>query len=85
MLTTNNKRGLLIAAAVCVVGMGAYTASLFAERAQHAQEQVIKMSVKRFEYAPREIALKKGVPVVLEIADRGRDVTECRNRPEDHP
>jgi len=67
MLTKNNKRGLLIAAAVCVVGMGAYTASLFAERMQRAQEQVIKMSVKRFEYVPREIALKKGVPVVLEI------------------
>jgi cytochrome c oxidase subunit 2 len=67
MLTKNNKRGLLIAAVVCVVGMGAYTASLFAERMQHAQEQVIKMSVKRFEYVPREIALKKGVPVVLEI------------------
>ena len=55
MLSKNKTRGLLIVAAVCVVGMGAYTASLFAERAQHAQERVIKMSVKRFEYAPREL------------------------------
>jgi cytochrome c oxidase subunit II len=68
MLSKNNKRGLLTAAAVCVISMGTYTASLFAERAQHAQERVIKMSVKRFEYSPREIALKRGVPVVLEIS-----------------
>ena len=68
MLSKNNKRGLLIAAAVCVVSMVAYTASLFAQRAQHGQERVIKMSVKRFEYAPREIVLKRGVPVVLEIS-----------------
>jgi len=31
------------------------------------QEQVIKMTAKRFEYSPKEITLKKGVPVVLEI------------------
>jgi cytochrome c oxidase subunit 2 len=31
------------------------------------QEQVIKMTAKRFEYSPHEITLKKGVPVVLEI------------------
>jgi cytochrome c oxidase subunit II len=68
MLSKNNKRGLLIAATVCVLSMAAYTASLFAQRAQHAQERVIKMSVKRFEYAPREIVLKRGVPVVLEIS-----------------
>ena len=67
MPSKNKTRWLLLVAAVCIVGMGAYTASLFAGRAQHAQEPVIKMSVKRFEYAPREIALKKGVPVVLEI------------------
>ncbi len=67
MLGKNSKHGLLVAAAVCVAGMAAYTASLFAERAQHTQERVIKMSVKRFEYTPRDVMLKKGVPVVLEI------------------
>jgi len=67
MLTKNKRRGLLVGAAVCVAGMAAYTASLFADHAQHAQERVIKMSVKRFEYAPRDVMLKKGVPVVLEI------------------
>ena len=30
-------------------------------------EQVIEMTAKRFEYAPAEITVKKGVPVVLEI------------------
>jgi cytochrome c oxidase subunit 2 len=31
------------------------------------QELVIKMTAKRFEYSPKEITLKKGVPVILEI------------------
>ena len=31
------------------------------------REQVIKMTAKRFEYSPKEITLKKGVPAVLEI------------------
>ncbi len=31
------------------------------------QEQVIKITAKKFEYSPKEIMLKKGVPVVLEI------------------
>jgi cytochrome c oxidase subunit 2 len=31
------------------------------------QEQVVKMTAKRFEYSPKEITLKKGVPAVLEI------------------
>ena len=35
--------------------------------AQGGNEAVIPMTVKRFEYSPREIRLKKGVPVVLEI------------------
>ena len=35
--------------------------------AAELQEQVIKMTAKRFEYSPKEITLKKGVPAVLEI------------------
>jgi cytochrome c oxidase subunit 2 len=31
------------------------------------QEQVIKMTAKKFEYSPQEITLKKGVPAILEI------------------
>jgi len=35
--------------------------------ARGGAEPVIAMTVKRFEYSPREIRLKKGVPVVFEI------------------
>lgn len=31
------------------------------------QEQVIKITAKKFEYSPKEITLKKGVPTILEI------------------
>ena len=36
-------------------------------QAHGGSEAVIPMTVKRFEYSPHEIRLKKGVPVVLEI------------------
>src|SRR5262245_60629612 len=36
-------------------------------------EPVIHMTARRFEYAPNEITLQKGVPVVLEIASVDRD------------
>lgn len=36
-------------------------------RANGGGETSISMTVKRFEYSPREIHLRKGVPVVLEI------------------
>lgn len=32
-----------------------------------AQEQVVEMTAKRFEYSPSEIRVKKGVPVLLEV------------------
>ena len=35
-------------------------------------EQVIKITAKRFEYSPKEITLKKGVPVVLEFTTLDR-------------
>lgn len=34
--------------------------------------QVIKVTAKRFEYSPKEITVKKGVPVVLEFASLDR-------------
>ncbi len=37
-----------------------------------ADEQVIKITAKRFEYNPKEITLKKGVPVVLEFTSLDR-------------
>ena len=35
-------------------------------------EQVIQITAKRFEYSPKEITVKKGVPVVLEFASQDR-------------
>ena len=35
-------------------------------------EQVIQIKAKRFEYSPKEITLKKGVPVVLEFTSLDR-------------
>jgi cytochrome c oxidase subunit 2 len=67
MLHMNHKRIWLIVAVLCVACSGFDAAMLFAQRAKQADERVIKMTVKRFEYAPRELRLKKGVPVVLEI------------------
>jgi cytochrome c oxidase subunit 2 len=47
---------------------GAVYAVMGATRDVHgATERVIPLTVKRFEYSPREIRVKKGVPVVFEI------------------
>ena len=35
-------------------------------------EQVIQITAKRFEYSPKEITLKKGVPVVLQFTSLDR-------------
>ena len=50
----------LVLLVVVVAGIGLHAA------AQPADE-VIKISVKKFDYTPNEIRLKKGVPVVLEF------------------
>jgi heme/copper-type cytochrome/quinol oxidase subunit 2 len=43
-----------------------------AAAADSASEQVIKITAKKFEYSPKEITLKKGVPVVLELTSLDR-------------
>ncbi len=35
-------------------------------------KQVVKITAKRYEYSPKEITLKKGVPVVLEFTSLDR-------------
>ncbi len=47
--------------------IGAFGASVLA-----AEPEVIKITAKRFEYNPKEITLKKGVPVVLEFTSLDR-------------
>jgi cytochrome c oxidase subunit II len=46
-----------VAVAVCTVVVGSGS----------PRERVIKVSAKKFEFSPAEIAVKKGEPVVLEI------------------
>lgn len=54
--------GMLI---VALLAGACQTASVAPAPAQ--QEQVIKITAKRFEYNPNVIRVKKGVPVVLEL------------------
>lgn len=51
------------AGAVGALGLAGYTAVASAQ----TEEQHIKMTVKRFEYSQKEIHVKKGIPVVVEI------------------
>jgi cytochrome c oxidase subunit 2 len=37
-----------------------------------AQEQVIELTLKRFEYSRKEITVKKGIPVVFEMTAQDR-------------
>ncbi len=43
-------------------------------------ERVVPIKVKRFEYVPKEVTLKKGVPVVLEL--KSLDVPHGFNLPD---
>ena len=56
-----------------VIGVILLIAGAFSIAALAASpEQVIKITAKRFEYNPKEITLKKGVPVVLEFTSLDR-------------
>jgi cytochrome c oxidase subunit II len=57
---------------VMVVLMG-LLAALAPRPTRSAQEQVIHMTARKFEYTPNEITVKKDVPVVLEITSVDRD------------
>jgi cytochrome c oxidase subunit II len=48
-----------------VISIGSYLAAA-------ENEQVIPITAKRFEYSPKEITVKKGVPVVLEFTSLDR-------------
>jgi cytochrome c oxidase subunit 2 len=59
------RRGVMQAGALLIVavGVGLTLRHPFAAR----DVRVIQMTVKRFEYSPNELHLKRGEPVVLEI------------------
>jgi cytochrome c oxidase subunit 2 len=65
-----------VATVIAVLGLLAMAADwqrLASAKGPAGGEQVIHMTAKKFEYTPNEITLKKGVPVVLEIASLDRD------------
>jgi len=65
----SGKAGFLIVTvivAVCIMLL----AGAFAVSAE--TEQVIQITAKRFEYSPKEITVKVGVPVVLEFTSLDR-------------
>jgi cytochrome c oxidase subunit 2 len=53
----------LVVTAAVLGSLGAYVAAQSAE----PKERVIRVTVKKFNYTPGEIKLKKGVPVILEF------------------
>ncbi len=57
---------------ICGV-MATFIAVVFGAQLIAAEnEQVIQITAKRFEYTPKEISVKKGVPVVLEFTSQDR-------------
>ena len=62
------KSRLLIQGALIAFILISFGGYLFAAE----NEQVIQVTAKRFEYSPKEITLKKGVPVVLEFTSPDR-------------
>ena len=63
MTRSSNRRALL---ALGLAGGLALAGSLSAAHAT-PKERIIQLTVKRFEYSQKEIALKRGQPVVIEI------------------
>jgi cytochrome c oxidase subunit II len=62
------KRSIRFAAAVCALALVLGGGASFADEAG----QVIKITAKKFEYAPSEITLKKGVPATLVLTSLDR-------------
>jgi len=60
--------------ALAITSLIAMTASnaLNVQRALGEDSKTIKISAKRYEFAPSEITLKKGVPVVLQLSTEDR-------------
>ena len=70
-------RGIASALAVVLL-IGA--ASLVLAKSKDQGDRVVPIKVKRFEYMPKEVTLRKGVPVVLEL--QSLDVPHGFNLPD---
>lgn len=51
-----------------VVALMVSVSAIVLAKPKNAGERIIAIKVKRFEYSPREVTLKKGVPVVLQLS-----------------
>jgi cytochrome c oxidase subunit II len=58
---------------LAVLGMAGAWNRLASAEVPAGAEQVIHLTAKKFEFAPNEITLKKGVPVIVEITSLDRD------------
>jgi cytochrome c oxidase subunit 2 len=62
--------GIVTAALAALVVAGR---ALVPSATRSAQEQVIHVTAKKFEYSPSEVTVRKDVPVILEIRSLDRD------------
>jgi cytochrome c oxidase subunit 2 len=67
-MKTGERVRLALVATIAAVLLGATLTASFAEE----PAKVVQITAKRFEYSPREVRLKKGVPVVLELTSLDR-------------
>ena len=61
------KRRKMLKMTVVAFAAAAGTGTYVAAQPAASGEQVIKITAKKFEFQPREVTLKKGVPVILEF------------------
>src|SRR5277367_5065824 len=64
-------RHMLLGTAALVMA-GAFGAAVHGQGAPPGNERVVEIAVKKFEYMPAEITLKKGEPVRLELTSLDR-------------
>ncbi len=75
-----HKVGIRAIASALAVVLLIGAASLVLAKSKDQGERVVPIKVKRFEYLPKEVTLKKGVPVVLEL--KSLDVPHGFNLPD---
>jgi cytochrome c oxidase subunit II len=72
-MTQLKRMAVAALGAALLVGVGAAVATIGAGRSgAAAAPQIVKMSVKKFEYSLSEIKVRKGIPVVIEITSLDR-------------
>ena len=76
----NNRKRHLVIAGIVGIAMLTGLGAVFAQPAKGGSANVIKLSLKKFEFAPSSITVHKGVPVVIELTST--DTTHGFNLPD---